>query len=280
MGRSLWISIGFHIVLLLLMIFGLPFMNHRSLEAPQPIPVEVLPISDETMALKPTLKPKPVEPEKKPEPPKEEVQSNPEPETKPNEPEPTPEPPKPELKPELKPEIKPEKKVEEKPKEEEKPTPPKPKEKPKDKPKPTNDMSSILKNLEQKKNSRKNEDKESKETDSSPDEQQVGKLGDRLTMSEMDAIRQQISKCWNIPAGAKEAKDLVVEVKVKMSPDGSVREVKIVNRRPAPGTELIYKSAQESARRAVIQCSPLKLPANKYDVWKEFSLTFSPKDIL
>jgi hypothetical protein len=43
-----------------------------------------------------------------------------------------------------------------------------------------------------------------------------------------------------------------------------------------------YRSAAESALRAVLnpQCSPLKLPPEKFDQWKTLELTFNPKDLL
>jgi hypothetical protein len=36
----------------------------------------------------------------------------------------------------------------------------------------------------------------------------------------MDLLREQLYHCWNIPAGARDAKDLVIEVKVQVGPDG------------------------------------------------------------
>jgi hypothetical protein len=43
-----------------------------------------------------------------------------------------------------------------------------------------------------------------------------------------------------------------------------------------------YRAAAESALRAVLnpQCSPLKLPPDKYEQWKILELTFNPKDLL
>ena len=48
----------------------------------------------------------------------------------------------------------------------------------------------------------------------------------------MDLIREQIARCWNVPAGAREAKDLVVEIRVAVEPDGTVRQAASVANQP------------------------------------------------
>ena len=40
-------------------------------------------------------------------------------------------------------------------------------------------------------------------------------LGEKLTISEKDAIRRQFYRCWIVPAGAKNLKDLFVSIKIK-----------------------------------------------------------------
>jgi hypothetical protein len=44
----------------------------------------------------------------------------------------------------------------------------------------------------------------------------------------------------------------------------------------------LYRAAAESARRAFFnpQCTPLKLPADKYATWKDMVVDFNPKDAL
>lgn len=103
----------------------------------------------------------------------------------------------------------------------------------------------------------------------------------KLSVSEMDAIRQQISSCWLVPAGAKNAADLVVEIEVTMNPDRTVRSSKVVDSSRMQ-RDPFYRSAAESALRALKSpnCSPLQLPPEKYDTWKNFTITFDPKDML
>ncbi len=101
-----------------------------------------------------------------------------------------------------------------------------------------------------------------------------------MTMSEIDAIRFQIQQCWSIPAGARDAENLVVRIKVFLNSDGTLSKApEIVG---GSGTsDPFYRTAAESARRAVLKCSPLKnLPADKYARWREITLTFNPREML
>jgi hypothetical protein len=106
-------------------------------------------------------------------------------------------------------------------------------------------------------------------------------LGSQLTASEMDMVREQISRCWNIPAGARDASDLVVEIRVEVSPDGNVQQATIVDQGRA-AADPFFRAAAESARRAFFNplCRPLRLPPDKYELWKDMVVDFSPKDLL
>lgn len=106
-----------------------------------------------------------------------------------------------------------------------------------------------------------------------------------LTISEKDAIRVQIERCWSVPAGARDAENLQVKIRIFLNPDGSLsRQPEIIDsaRMERPGEEF-YRSAAESARRAVLnpRCSPLQdLPISKYERWREIELTFDPKEMM
>jgi outer membrane biosynthesis protein TonB len=106
-------------------------------------------------------------------------------------------------------------------------------------------------------------------------------LGSQLTASEMDMVREQIARCWNVPAGARDAKDLVVEIRVAVNPDGTVQQATIVDQARL-GSDPFFRAAAESARRAFFNpnCRPLHLPPEKYAIWKDLVVDFSPKDIL
>jgi hypothetical protein len=113
-----------------------------------------------------------------------------------------------------------------------------------------------------------------------PSSQPRAPLGSQLTASEMDLVREQIARCWNINAGARDAKDLVVEIRATVQPDGTVTQAVIVDQARA-NSDPVFRAAAESARRAFFNphCTPLKLPPEKYALWKDLDVDFSPKDI-
>ncbi|HKS88357.1 MAG TPA: hypothetical protein VJR70_02850, partial [Stellaceae bacterium] len=114
-----------------------------------------------------------------------------------------------------------------------------------------------------------------------PSSQPKAPLGSQLTASEKDLIIQQIERCWNVPAGARDAKDLVVEVKAVVNPDGTVRQAAIVDT-GRYSSDPFFRAAADSAKRAVLnpQCSPLHVPPDKYEAWHNLDLFFNPKDLL
>jgi outer membrane biosynthesis protein TonB len=282
--QGLIISGAMHFIMLLLMIFGLPAWL---LPPPPPeigaISVEVLPISELTN-VKPSEQPpapeKKAEPEKpaeKPPAPEPEKPKPPTPPVKTNEPPP---PPKEELAPPLKEEKKPDVKKEEK-KEEKK------KEKAKEE-----DLDAVLKAIQktvqkekQKADAKEKKDEEKAKEDSSSTAKSVSSNYDDslpMSLSEKDAIRSQFAKCWNVPAGARNAHELIVPLHIEVAMDGSVMKVELASDAKAKySSDTFYRAAADSAIRAVHQCSPLKnLPPEKYGTWKEMELVFDPKEML
>ena len=308
-SHGIALSAALHVVLGGLLIAGLPRLFHPPPVEEMPVAVELVTIAPDTRATHPN--PNLPKPDAKPEVPEAETPA-PKPPPKPEPPKPTPAPPEaaaispspdqpvpPEAKPappptpkppEPKPEAKPIEKVEA-PKPKEKPEPPrqlakvetKPEEKkPEEKKYDSRQFDALLKNLTP------------AHTAVAPDappqpphavaarasSQPKAPLGSQLTASELDLVRHQIARCWNVPAGARDAKDLVVEIKVIVDPDGTVRQATIVDQGRLG--DPFYRAAAESARRAFFnpQCRPLHLPPEKYAIWKDLVVDFSPRDIL
>ena len=105
-------------------------------------------------------------------------------------------------------------------------------------------------------------------------------IEDLLSVSEQDALNQQLQQCWFPPAGAKGAADLVVVLNVTISPDAYVQSVHIKETHKMK-TDPFFQAAAESARRALFHpdCTPLKLPKNKYSQWHTSTITFNPKEM-
>lgn len=105
-------------------------------------------------------------------------------------------------------------------------------------------------------------------------------LSDRLTISAEDALRRQIQQCWNIPAGARNAEELVVTVVIDVKPDRTVQSAQVADQ--ARMSDPFFRAAAESALRALRnpKCSPLELPEDGYEQWKRIEFTFDPRDML
>ena len=80
-----------------------------------------------------------------------------------------------------------------------------------------------------------------------------------LTLSEEDALRAQIFGCWSVPLGLPYDQDLLVRIKLQLKKDGSIMKSEILDheRMNRPGQKF-YKVLAESALRAVRLCQPLR----------------------
>ncbi len=104
-----------------------------------------------------------------------------------------------------------------------------------------------------------------------------------LAISEIDAFRAQVERCWSIPAGARDAQNLRVTLRLFMTQDGNLlRPPEVVDgARMNRAGEETFRAAAESAVRAVQRCAPYRmLPVQKYDTWREIELTFDPSKVL
>jgi colicin import membrane protein len=101
--------------------------------------------------------------------------------------------------------------------------------------------------------------------------------GSPLSQNEMDALRGQIQKCWNIPSGALDPSELRVSIQFKLDRSGNVDgSPEIVS---GGGSTGIARTSAEAARRAVMRCAPYNLPAEKYDAWADVLVNFDPVDM-
>ena len=102
-----------------------------------------------------------------------------------------------------------------------------------------------------------------------------------LSLSEEDALKAQIFGCWSIPLGLPYNENLLVRIKLKLKPDGSVIKSEILDhaRMNKPG-QGFYKVLAESALRAIQLCQPLRVPTTGYERWKDLQLNFDAREML
>ena len=117
--------------------------------------------------------------------------------------------------------------------------------------------------------------------DSTPEQDELTSLighDDSISASELDWFRQKVGQCWNVPAGARDAQNLIVKIRIKMDPLGNVMgQPRIENTSNHP----VFEAASRSAIAAVVGCQPYEMfSAEKYNSWKEILINFDPSLML
>ena len=102
-----------------------------------------------------------------------------------------------------------------------------------------------------------------------------------LTLSQEDALKAQIFGCWSLPLGLPYQENLMVRIKLRLKPDGTVLRSEVLDHarmnRPGQG---FYKVLAESALRAIRICQPLRVPPTGYEKWKDLQLNFDANEML
>jgi TolA protein len=99
---------------------------------------------------------------------------------------------------------------------------------------------------------------------------------DAVAATLVDKLRSHLSKCWDIPPGAREA---AVTVKIKFRLDQSGNVVGDPQVLGGSGDPLFDLTAQ-SAVSAVMECQAYDfLPPDRYDLWSEITIRFNPNQM-
>ncbi|XDZ66240.1 hypothetical protein AB8880_02270 [Alphaproteobacteria bacterium LSUCC0684] len=99
-----------------------------------------------------------------------------------------------------------------------------------------------------------------------------------LGMSVIDQLRSHLAECWSPPPGAAGADALIVDIIVRLNSKAEVEYVGIVETARYKSNQT-FKAAADAVMRAVFECSPLPLPLEKYEIWKELQFEFNPRFI-
>ncbi len=102
------------------------------------------------------------------------------------------------------------------------------------------------------------------------------KTGAKLSQSETDALKSQLSGCWSIPAGLADGAGLRVSIRFDLDSTGKL------NGRPSVATSSGDRTFDESAVRAVQKCDRdgLQVPMERADVLAEgFLINFDPSEM-
>ena len=83
---------------------------------------------------------------------------------------------------------------------------------------------------------------------------------------------------WNPPAGAQNPQELVVAIRIRLKPDGTLAGPPMVM---TSGQSPLFMASRDSAIRAVFRGQPFNMlrPEN-YEAWKDIEITFDPRDMI
>ncbi len=100
----------------------------------------------------------------------------------------------------------------------------------------------------------------------------------QLSQSELEALRAKLISLWNPPPAVSNNPDqYIVTVRIRLSRDHRlVGQPEVLNSGEGP----LFEATRDSAVRAVIQGQPYDmLSPSTYDVWKDITLNFNPRDV-
>ena len=100
----------------------------------------------------------------------------------------------------------------------------------------------------------------------------VAKTSVEISQTEIDKLKNHIGKCWEMSIGAGEVKTRI-PLKISANADGTINSIEIVDN-SLYTKDTFYRATADSARRAVLDCSPLPIPKNKSEAFRNFILDF------
>ena len=105
--------------------------------------------------------------------------------------------------------------------------------------------------------------------------------GRGVTDGDTAMIGAQIYPHWNVSGGVKDAENIVIDIRVQLRDNGEVipSGVKIVDEKRY-AEDYIFRAAADSAKHAILEASPLKIPRDKIEMFRDFIFRFNLKEAL
>ena len=109
----------------------------------------------------------------------------------------------------------------------------------------------------------------------------TARVDPRAAATLAQAIQAQVAPCWNPPIGGADVKKMTVLIRADYGRDGRVIGTPTVAGQTGAtaGNSDYARAFAETARRAVLRCSPLTLPPKLYDLWKSVEINFDPESM-
>ena len=95
------------------------------------------------------------------------------------------------------------------------------------------------------------------------------------------AIIRQIKPCYVVPSGGVDIDEIVTVFRLRLNRNGSVRNVTLEEQEGVNSANRDYaRQVAEAARRAILRCAPLDLPADLYaGGWDDMDIGFRPSSL-
>ena len=109
----------------------------------------------------------------------------------------------------------------------------------------------------------------------------TARIDPRAAATLAQAIQAQVAPCWNPPIGGADVRKMQVVIRADYARDGRVLGTPTVVSQTGvtTGNADYARAFAETARRAVLRCSPLTLPPKLYDLWKSVEINFDPESM-
>ncbi len=101
---------------------------------------------------------------------------------------------------------------------------------------------------------------------------QVKQTEIKLSITDINNIQNHVKKFWNVSYGASEVK-MIITLKISTNIDGSIKSVNIYDKNLYK-KDKFYRATADTARRAVLDSSPLPLPKGKEKKFENFLFDF------
>lgn len=102
-----------------------------------------------------------------------------------------------------------------------------------------------------------------------------------LSARESDILKgkivEQLKGCWRLPGAGGGIETTVVTVSWTLRQDGSLEGEPMLE---GAQSSALYQQAADAALRAVKNCSPFDLPADKYQFWRKLTFDFDPREMM
>jgi hypothetical protein len=100
------------------------------------------------------------------------------------------------------------------------------------------------------------------------------------TVDPIAYIQSKMLNCYKIDTGAQDYRNLRVEVRLSLSRDGEINNIKVLNElQILASSNDSWRAARDNVIFALNECAPYaRLPISDYNTWKTAKLIFQPND--